>query len=554
MTSTPAAPPAPVQPLSPGTSAQISALFANAVEAHRTAGITWAIVGGHDHAQEVLAAGGAGHHRLEGGVPAPGSPAIGPGSISRIASMTKSFTAASVLRLRDEGALRLDDPIAQHVPEATAIAAATPDSPEITVRDLLTMSAGLVTDNPWGDRQEAMTREDFARMLAEGLGHVHAPGTGFEYSNTGYALLGRLIDEVSGTGYDEYVRTHFLAPLGMGDSAFRPDDLDPARIATGHRLGDREDATRFEPVGLDRPGVYGAMAGIYSTTADIARWVRFLAAADAPDAAERSQDLLRTASRREMQQLHRIQQTAPLPPVAPAGGADGAAAAGPGATTSEGAAPAAGAGGTQALGAAPAGEPVSPGFDRVRGYGFGLVIERFPDLGEVVSHSGGYPGYGSFMVWHRDSGLGVVALANSKYAPASSLAMEALRLIRRLQPELLAPRGRIAAPRTLEAAQAALAWLSAPEDSAADAWFADNMDLDTSREERLRRRDAALGACGLGLEAIEGLTPAGAQVLSRAALRWTVPGTVEGTSLRVDLEMDPRSTALIQTLETRALR
>jgi D-alanyl-D-alanine carboxypeptidase len=504
---------APAAELPAEAVAEITALAEDAVSAHRTAGLVWAVVGGHDHDSPVLAAGGAGHRLLAGGLPAPGSAPMDRPTISRIASMTKSFTTAGVLRLRDEGRVRLDDPIAAHVPEASHIAPATPDSPTITVRDLLSMSAGLVTDNPWGDRQESMSREAFAELLASGLGHVHAPGAGFEYSNTGFALLGRLIDEVSGLPYDQYLTQTFLRPLGMEDTAFSREGLDTGRIATGHRVADREDTSRFEAVDFDEPGVYGAMAGLYSSVDDVARWVRFLAAADAPDAADRDQSLLRTSSRREMQQLHRIQRTPVLPE-----GPDG----------------------------------VSPGFTHVRGYGFGLVVERFPDLGDVISHSGGYPGYGSFMVWHRDSGVGLVVLANSKYAPASKIAMAGLRVLDRRAPQLLAARLPTAAPRTLTAARAALEWLRTGRDAVADDWFADNMDLDTPREERRRRLATALERTGLDADVLDDLRAEDAEVLSRASVRWSVPGQGEGAQriLRITLLMDPRQDALIQSLDT----
>ncbi|MDN5689022.1 MAG: beta-lactamase family protein, partial [Brachybacterium sp.] len=462
-----------------------------------------------------LAHGAAGHRELVDGAPAPGSAPMDRATISRIASMTKSFTAATLLALRDEGALRLDDPVARYVPEAAGTFETAADDPEITLRELLTMSAGLVTDNPWGDRQESMTREQFASLLAGGLGHVRRPDTGFEYSNTGYALLGRVIDEVTGSDYTAQIRSRFLEPLGMTDTAFDIEALDRPRLATGHRIGDRSDATRFEPVPLDRPGVYGAMAGLFSTVDDVATWMRFLAAADAPDSAARDQSLLSTTSRREMQQLRRHH---PLP-------------------------------------ALPAGEDgTSSGFDRIRGYGYGLVIEHFPDLGDVISHSGGYPGYGSFMVWHRDSGVGVVALANSKYAPATPLSMQTLRILQREVPELLAGPEKQAAPRTLEAATAALTWLRTDDDTVADAWFADNMDLDSSREERQRRLDTALHAAGLDRSALDHLRAEAATVISPAQLRWRVPGRGESTpSLRIDLLMDPRREALVQSLDTTAV-
>lgn len=506
----PSASTSPAPELPAAVADAVRELFAGAVEQQRTAGITWAIIGGHAHDQEILAAGAAGDQELRDGAPAPNSSPMSERTISRIASMTKSFTAASILRLRDEGRLRLDDPIEQHVPEAAGILDGDAAGVTITVRDLLTMSAGLVTDNPWGDRQEEMAREEFAAVLRAGLGHVAVPGTGFEYSNTGYALLGRVIDEVAGMSFEQHIAETWLRPLGMMDSAFSADAVDPERLAIGHRTADRTDRTRFETVPFSGPGVYGAMAGIFSTTADIARWVRFLAAADAPDVARRPEGPLSAASRREMQQMHRNQPMRALP-----AGPDG----------------------------------VSPGFDRVRAYGYGLAVECFPGLGEVISHAGGYPGYGSFMCWHRDSGVGVVALANARYAPASVLAMQAMRLLG-TETELLAPRARQAAPRTLAAAEAALTWIRTADDATADEWFADNMDLDTPRDERLRLRDAALHAAGLDLAALGGLTPADATVISPAHVQWRSPGSSdEHPELKIDMIVDPRRAARIQAID-----
>lgn len=493
--------------------ARIEELFAGAVAEGRTAGIAWAIVGGHDHEQDILACGAAGDQELRDGAPAPGSRPMAVDSISRIASMTKSFTAASILRLRDEGRLRLDDRIEEHLPEAADLLDGDAADIPITLRDLLTMSAGLVTDNPWGDRQEAMTREDFAAMLREGLGRIARPGTGFEYSNTGFAMLGRVVDEVAGTSFMQDITEHWLAPLGMTDTVFSAEETDRERLAIGHRTADRDDRTRFEPVPFSPPGVYGAMAGLFSTCADIARWTRFLAAADAPSGAPAAADrdgLLSPASRREMQQLHRIQRTAELP-----AGADGA----------------------------------SPGFASIRGYGYGLFVERRPGIGDVISHGGGYPGYGSFMCWHRDSGVGIVALANAKYAPASVLAMQAMQILA-ADTDLLAPRRPEAAPRTLEAADAALAWIRDADDAVADAWFADNMDLDVPRAERVRRRDAALEKAGLGLENLSALSSADAWAVSPAHVQWRVDGaSAEHPALRIDMIVDPRRAGLIQAID-----
>src|SRR5438128_3083696 len=104
-------------------------------------------------------------------------------SVFRIASLTKSFTAASVLQLRDAGKLSLDDPVEKHLPELAQIAYPTRDSPRITVRHLLSHGAGFPEDNPWGDLQLGLPEADFQKLLSRGLAFSHAPGTDFEYSN-----------------------------------------------------------------------------------------------------------------------------------------------------------------------------------------------------------------------------------------------------------------------------------------------------------------------------------------------------------------------------------
>ena len=112
-------------------------------------------------------------------------------SVFRIASMTKSFTAATVMLLRDDGLLGLDDPVADWLPDVD-LRGPTADSPAITIRHLLTMSAGLPTDDPWGDRQQALPLDAFAELLAQRPTFAWPPGTQFDYSNLGYGVLGRV--------------------------------------------------------------------------------------------------------------------------------------------------------------------------------------------------------------------------------------------------------------------------------------------------------------------------------------------------------------------------
>ncbi len=99
-------------------------------------------------------------------------------SVYRIASMTKSFAAVAILQLRDAGKLRLDDPAYQYIPELKGQKFST-DSPEITIRHLLTHAAGFPEDNPWGDRQLAISDEAMLKMFKKGISFSNTPITNF---------------------------------------------------------------------------------------------------------------------------------------------------------------------------------------------------------------------------------------------------------------------------------------------------------------------------------------------------------------------------------------
>ncbi len=84
--------------------------------------------------------------------------------------MTKSFTAMGILKLRDAGKLSLDDPAWKYIPEMKKVKYLTNDAPSITIRHLLTHSAGFPEDNPWGDRQLADSDADLIKIINEGVG------------------------------------------------------------------------------------------------------------------------------------------------------------------------------------------------------------------------------------------------------------------------------------------------------------------------------------------------------------------------------------------------
>lgn len=112
-------------------------------------------------------------------------------TVYRIGSITKSFTGLALLSLRDEGALRLDDPLAKWLPEASGLVSPTSDSPRITLRQLSNHTSGLSRDGTF-DGEAAPTEQIVLSSLA-GLALESAPGTNWSYSNLGFGLLGVVV-------------------------------------------------------------------------------------------------------------------------------------------------------------------------------------------------------------------------------------------------------------------------------------------------------------------------------------------------------------------------
>ncbi|MEO7963828.1 MAG: serine hydrolase domain-containing protein, partial [Gemmatimonadaceae bacterium] len=222
-------------------------------------------------------------------------------TVFRIASMTKSFTALAILQLRDAGKLSLEDPAEKYVPELKGLRYPTTDAPRITIRHLLSHSAGFPEDNPWGDQQLSATNEDMARMMRAGIPFSNAPGTNYEYSNFGFAILGRIVANVSGIPYTRYVRERILTPLGMTSSALQTAEVPARRLAHGYRL---QDGKWLEEAQLP-DGAFGSMGGMLTSIADLGRWVAFMLDAwPARDGAERGP--VKRSSVREMQQVTRF--------------------------------------------------------------------------------------------------------------------------------------------------------------------------------------------------------------------------------------------------------
>ncbi len=434
---------------------------------------------------------GRGEARLGGAAP-------DASTVFRIASMTKSFLGATVLSLRDEGLLSLEAPVATYVPELDGVRGPTRDAPPPTVRDLLTMSAGWVTDDPWADRNESMTPVELDALLRAGLTFDAAPGTRFEYSNLGWTILGRVVTNVGGAPFQDVVAGRVLAPLGLTSTGFTLDSVPADRLADGHfRL---DDAWHVEPT--SGTGEFAALGGLFSTVEDLAVWVATLCGAFPARDDDDPCVPVRRASLREMQQAHRF-----------VGVLRGA-----------------------------------PGDDRLPGeanaYGFGLMVTEHPRFGTFVHHGGGYPGYGSHMVWHPASGLGVVGLANARYAGPYRMTRVALAA---LLEELDAP-ARLVRPTAAAASARARvdALVEAWDDAVASDLFAPNVDGDLPRERR--RADVAAAVAAVG-----GLTGPAYDVTAHAASRivWWRPGA--HGRLRIEVWMTPESPQRLQILDVRGV-
>ena len=189
-------------------------------------------------------------------------------TVFRIASMTKSFTAMAVLKLRDEGKLSLEAPIASYLPEFSANAGPTHDSPPVTARLLLTHAGGLPWDDLWGPVSFGFSEGQLTAAMREGFSFSSTPGTRFEYSNLGYALLGQIVQRVSGKNLRDYVDAEILQPLGMSSTYWQAADVPPNHLAVGYREDDNHIA---EPAAI--AGAFSPVGGLYTSARDYAKYV-----------------------------------------------------------------------------------------------------------------------------------------------------------------------------------------------------------------------------------------------------------------------------------------
>ncbi len=295
------------------------------------------------------------------------SPAT-PLSAFRIASMTKSFTAMAIMKLRDEGKLSLNDPVSQYIPEMSKVVCLSEDSPTIDIENLLTMTAGFPEDNPWGDRQLHESNQMLIDLIADEVSFSNVPSYKFEYSNTGYALLGNIVSRVSGIPYQGYIKANILQPLGMEQTYWEYDSVPKEQLVIGYRWEDEQ--WKLEPLLHD--GAFGAMGGLITSIEDFSKYVSFHLSAWPPRSDEDTGPVKRSTLR-EMQtpQFSRLYAKA---------------------TDFNG-------------------DPCAV----ISGYGYGLGIAEYCNTIKQVSHGGALPGFGSNYVLFPEYGVGIMAFCNLTY-------------------------------------------------------------------------------------------------------------------------------------------
>lgn len=313
-------------------------------------------------------AGGFGWKEREESVP------MAPSVVSRTGSISKSVTALVLMRLVDEGVVRLDDPVERYLPEFRAVRDRPSGSEAVTLRHLASHTAGLEREPANVEEMVRGPIDLWEERIVESLRNTAfdtLPGVRYQYSNIGFGALGLALSRAAGTPFMELVRREVFGPLGMVGSSFVVVGTElEERLATGYvngRDGTLDDETpRREHEGR---GYKVPNGGVYSTVSDLGRFLG--AVAGVPGLR-----IISEGSRRKMVTVQ----------------------------TPE---------------------------DENRGYGLGLSIDASDPGFTVAGHGGSVAGYTAYMAVHLESGLGVVLLRNYQRGE-TNLSQSARSLLARL--------------------------------------------------------------------------------------------------------------------------
>ena len=256
--------------------ARIDSLAKDYMALKKTPGVSIAVVRGKD----TLVMKGYGLASREANRPATAS------TIYRIGSITKQFTAAGIMREVEQGKIMLDDPITKYLPDVPT------HGRRITVRNLLSHTSGVhnYTDKPeWTKRwsEEMTPRQIVAFVDTDTLDF--APGTKYSYSNTGYVLLGMILEKVTGQPYATYLQRQFFTPFGLTQTSYCPDKPKDPQFADGYAASSGT-VKPAEYLNITQPFAAGALC---STVRDLVKWHRALL--DGRVVGARSYSLMTTA-------------------------------------------------------------------------------------------------------------------------------------------------------------------------------------------------------------------------------------------------------------------
>lgn len=183
----------------------------------------------------------------------------------RLGSITKQFTAVAILMLAEEGKLALTDDITRFLPDYPT------RGKTITVEHLLTHTSGIVSYTSRPEYPLTMARDVTVAQMIDSFKNdplEFAPGTAYRYNNSGYFLLGAIIEKVSGQPYAKFLEQRIFVPLGMGNTAYEGFERGKAPRAAGHTTG-AQGFGHSEPLSMSQPYAAGALV---STVDDLARW------------------------------------------------------------------------------------------------------------------------------------------------------------------------------------------------------------------------------------------------------------------------------------------
>lgn len=201
----------------------------------------------------------------------PSSRATTPATIYEIGSITKQFTAAAIMRLVEANKIKLDDDMSKYVPQFPL------QGKTVTIRQLLNHTSGIhsYTSSPeWRKTwDQPLSPAAIVAFVAKDT-FDFAPGTAYRYNNTGYVLLGMIIEKVAGQKYADYLNASFFKPLGMTRTSYCPSKTTDPGFASGYSRGPDRNAIPLTYLDLSHPFAAGALC---STVGDLVKWQRALA-------------------------------------------------------------------------------------------------------------------------------------------------------------------------------------------------------------------------------------------------------------------------------------